>query len=146
MSIVIDGIDLTELQQKMYALQKEQNDLRSKIKQGSSKFISDGIEQGKKLVQELLEAESQEQVDDLARQALKVLSDTKFVSDVSGISYELPYYDRQSDYYPYGHPFSRQIEEDDNETGFMESDDVCALYSLLEDMESDVSDWLTSYC
>jgi hypothetical protein len=143
--IIIDGVNLNEMKAKHDALQKEMQQARNSIRQGASKFIAEKIAEGKKLVEELLDDDFDGNVDDVASRAYDLLSAASFVSEVSGVTYTLPYYDRQSDYHPYGDPYTVQIDEVDNDA-INDNEAVGKLYALLENMESDVSDWLTSYC
>lgn len=144
--IIIDGVNLNDLKVKYDALAAEQAALRNSIRKGASKFISDTLEQGKELVQSLINAEDEEEinVEEVSKKAYDLMSTVKFVSDVAGIAYTIPYYDRQSDYYPDGDSYTSQLE--DCAIGESESESFGKLWGLLEDMESDVSDWNTSYC
>jgi hypothetical protein len=145
--IIIDGVNLNEMKVKHDALQAEMQQARNSIRQGAAKFIAEKIAEGKKIVDELLEEENdKEKVEDLASKAFDLLSAASFVSDVAGVAFDLPYYDRQSDYYPDGTPYSNRF--DDNENGLIEYDNpaISKLWGLLESMESEVQDWNTSYC
>lgn len=146
--IIIDGINLSELKIKYDALAKEQSEMRQSIRQGSSKYISDAIDKAKAFIHNVLEAETEEQVKENSKAAYDLLKNAKFVSDVSGVTYSLPYYDRQGEYYPDGTPFTIEFDDSDNEllTYDKSGEDFQKLWGLLEDMESDVSEWLTSYC
>jgi hypothetical protein len=142
--IIIDGVNLNELKAKHDALQKEMSDACGKIRQGASKFIAENISAARKVLDEMLELDSEEDVDkidNLAQNAHDILSATSFVSDVSGVPFEIPYYDRQAEYYPDSTPYSNQLED----AGF-DTDRTNKLYFLLESMESEVSDWNASYC
>ena len=148
--IIIDGVNLNEMKAKHDALQAEMNSAKSKIRQGASKFIAENIQAGKKIMDEMLEEDrdepfTYEQIDNMAQQAYDLLSSSYFVSQVADIAFDLPYYDRQSGYCPYGETYSSRIDDTDNEL-ITDSETVTKLYSLLENMESDVSDWNTSYC
>lgn len=143
--IIIDGVNLNEMKAKHDALQAEMAEALSKIRQGAAKFIAENIQQGKKLMDEMLEEEDAAKVNEVAKQAYDLLSAASFVSDVAGVSFDLPYYDRQGEYYPCGESYSRQIDDSDN-SAVVDSDEVTKLYGLLENMEWEVSDWNTSYC
>jgi hypothetical protein len=145
--IVIDGVNLNEMKAKHDALQAEMSAARNSIRKGAVKFVADSIAAGKKIVDELLEEEDdKEKVEALANKAFDLLSAVSFVSDVAGVAFDLPYYNRQSDYYPDGTPYSNRF--DDNENGLIEYDNpaISKLWGLLESMESEVQDWNTSYC
>jgi hypothetical protein len=143
--IVIDGVNLNEMKAKHDALQAEMQQARNKVRQGASKFIAEKLDEGKKLVEALLDEDFEGDVEEVATQAYDLLSAVSFVSEVSGVTYRLPYYDRQAEYAPYGDPYSTQFDEAENEA-LNDSEAVGKLWGLLEDMESEVSDWLTSYC
>lgn len=146
--IIIDGINLSEMKVRYDALQAEQAAMRTSIRQGSSKFIAESIQDAKVFLEQIVNAteEDEEKIDleAVSAKALEILKNAKFVSDASGVSYKLPYYDRQSDYSPYGSPYTSQF--DDSIFGYKDSESFQALWGLLEDMESDVAEWLTSYC
>lgn len=143
--IVIDGVNLNDLKKRFDEVNAEMASMRQSIRKGASKFIADNIEGAKKVMDGMLESEDADEVDTLAKHAHELLSTARFVSEVSGVSFDLPYYDRQSEYHPYGEPYSNQIEYSDNNL-LSDSKVVDELYGLLESMESDVSDWNTSYC
>jgi hypothetical protein len=145
--IIIDGVNLNEMKAKHDALQAEMADARSKVRQGAAMFVADNIQQGKKLMDEMLdEEEDQDKVNNLADKAFELLSSASFVSDVAGVPFDLPYYNSQSGYYPNGTPYSNRF--DDNENGLTEYKNLSIrkLWSLVESMESEVQDWNTSYC
>lgn len=147
-NIIIDGIDLSQLKVEYDALAVKQAALRASIVKGSSKFIADNIKEAREVLDEILKTEDSEKLDNLIEVAYNKLQTSKFVSDVSGVGYMFPYYDRQSDYCPDGETYSSQLESSDNdllpERGTNKKFD--ALTSLLDSMESDVSEWNTSYC
>lgn len=146
--IIIDGVNLNELKVQYDALAKQQVEMRKSIQKGASKFIADAIKDAKVLLEQIVSAdeEDEEKIDleTVSAQALELLKNAKFVSDVSGISYDLPYYDRQSDYFPDGELYTSQLEE--SIFGYQDSESFQELWGLLEDMESEVSEWNTSYC
>lgn len=144
--IIINGVNLAELKVKYDALAAEQAAMRKSIQSGASKFIAENIEQAKTHIQAVLDAETAEEVDNNSKLAFDTLKTVKFVSDVSGVSYRLPYYDRQGEYCPYGDTFTTQLDESENELVDFDQGTVSALYGLLETMESEVSEWNTSYC
>lgn len=150
-NIVIDGVDLSELKVKYDALAAEQAVMRQSIRKGSSKFISDNVQETLKLFEQLKEAETKDDAKVIAQQMYDLLSAVEFVSTVSGVSYTIPYYDRQSEYYPVGTPISSLLDVCDNDPiyGYDYEDQdnpLGKLYSLAESMENDVAEWNTSYC
>ena len=145
--IIIDGINLSDLKVKYDALAKEQADMRQSICKGSSKFIADTVKQALDHVQEMKDAEELSVAEDHAAQATGLLKTVKFVSDVSGVSYSIPYYDRQGEYCPEGEPITTFFEDSDYVMyGANASKDLCALYNLAGEMESEVNEWNASYC
>ena len=146
--IIIDGVNLSALKVQYDALAAQQASMRASIRQGSSKFIADAVKQALIHVEEMKEAEELEVAEVAAIKATELLSAVKFVSDVSGVTYDTPYYHRQGDYYPDGDPITHVLDNGDYEllTDNHENPAFEALYSLVEDMESDVCEWNTSYC
>ena len=148
--IIIDGVNLSELKVEYDALAAKQAEVRVSIRQGSSKFLADKTSEVDKLIAELKEVETKEEAENVAKQLIEVLKVVQFVSNVSGVSYSIPYYHRQGDYFPDGTPISYLVEN-----GYIESLDdwdsnsdpiIYQLFSLAEDMESEVCEWNTSYC
>lgn len=145
--IIIDGINLSDLKVKYDALAKEQAEMRSSIVKGSSKFIADTVKQALDHVQSMKDAEELSVAEQHATQAAELLRTVKFVSDVSGVSYSIPYYDRQSEYYPDGEPITTFLDDSDYVMyGADASDALQALYNIAEEMESEVNEWNASYC
>ena len=141
-NIILNGMDLTQLKASLDAYQKEAALVRSKIQKDAAKYIADSMKEAISTMTTMLE--NTEDTIEFHHQSLKateILKNVKFVSDVSGVAYYMPYYDRQGGYNPDGSPFSSQL--DDLE---IDSDLYSELASILEDMESDVSDWNTSTC
>jgi hypothetical protein len=97
-------------------------------------------------MEKLFESEGKEVVEAISKDAYELFSAASFVSDVAGVPFDLPYYDRQGEYYPDGTPFSNRF--DDNENGVIDykNEHIGKLWRLLESMESEVADWNTSYC
>lgn len=146
--IIIDGVNLSDLKVKYDTLAAEQAAMRSSIAKGSSKFIADTVEAAKAAMNKLLEVEDKEEITALANEAYTLLKTVEFVSDVSGVGFTIPYYDRQSEYYPDGEAFSNLFEESDNEVlpNYGQNKTFDNLLGLLENMESTVAEWNTSYC
>ena len=146
--IIIDGVNLSELKLKYDALAAEQAAMRSSIRQGASKFIADAIKDAKVFLEKIVNADEDDEekldLEAVSAQALVLLENAKFVSDVSGVSYMLPYYDRQSEYSPDGTPYTHQF--DDGIFGYKDSPSFSTLWGLLEDMEGEVAEWNASYC
>ena len=146
--IIIDGVNLSELKVKYDALAKEQADMRKSIVKGSSKFIAETVAQALVHIEEMKEAEELEVAEAAAVKATELLKTVQFVSDVSGVSYSIPYYDRQSEYCPDGEPITRILEDGDYEllSDNYENKALSALFSIAEHMESEVNEWNASYC
>lgn len=144
--IIIDGISLNSLKIRQAALDKEKAEIQSSIKQGASKFIAETIVSATASISQLLDAESEAEVVQFSQAAYEYLKNARFVADVSGVGYTIPYYDRQSEYSPEGKRFSCQIDESDNEFMFNAGKEFSDLLGLLEDMESEVADWNQSFC
>jgi hypothetical protein len=146
--IIIDGVDLSELKIKYDKLAKEQAEMRQSIRQGSSKFIADNMKQALAHVEEMKEAEELEVAEAAAVKATTLLKTVKFVSDVSGVSYYMPYYNSQAEYNPDGETITDILEDGDYEllSDNYKNEALSELYSIAEDMQSDVAEWNTSYC
>ena len=146
--IIIDGVNLSEMKVRYDALAQEQAQMRSSIRQGASKFIADAIKDAKVFLDQIANADEDDEekidLEAVSAQALALLKNAKFVSDVSGAGYDLPYYDRQGDYCPDGDPYTSQF--DDSIFSYDDSESFSKLGGLLEDMESEVSEWNASYC
>lgn len=145
-NLVINGVNLTELKAKFDAFEQEKAGVRELIREGSSEYISVAINTAKGHIQSVLDAESTEDAEKFSILATESLANAKFVSEISGIEYSLPYYNSQADYSPDGDTYSSQLESGDNDFIDFENPHINGLYSLLENMESDVSEWNTSYC
>lgn len=144
--LVINGVNLADLKARFDAFEHEKAEVRKVIQKGAAEYISVAIDTAKGHLQSVLEAESTDDAEKFSILATEFLQNAKFVSNVSGIEYSLPYYDNQSDYYPDGDTYSNQLESGDNDFIDFKNPHINGLYSLLETMESDVSEWNTSYC
>lgn len=140
--ILINGISINAL--------KEQ---RKAIQQGASKIISDSIEQGTEVVKELMKAESPEQAEELAAKALELFETAEVVSGVSGVTFEIPYYEEYGSEFEGVMSYALQQEdmaEDDYnvnlEYRYDDGSKLAKLVSLLESMESDSEGWHSSRC
>lgn len=147
--IIIDGVNLTDLKVEYDALAAKQSDMRKSIRQGSSAFIADQLKQVGALITEMKEAEDLATAEVAAEKATTILKNIQFVSNVSGVSYMLDYYNYHHDYVE-GEPITSILEDGDydvlcSDEG-SESKILSALYSIAESMESDVREWNTSYC
>lgn len=146
--IIIDGVNLSEMKVRYDALAVEQAQMRAFIRQGASKFIADAIKDAKVFLEQIVSADEDDEekidLENVSAQALALLKNAKFVSDVSGVGYDLPYYNRQGEYCPDGDPYTNQF--DDSIFGYKDSESFSTLWGLLEDMESEVAEWNASYC
>lgn len=135
--IIIGGVSIHTLKAQRDAMRKD-----------AVKFVSDNIDGAKALIEELLEltVEEYDKVDSLASQANELLEAAKLVSDVTGVTYFLPYSEEWGDN---GDVFTRRLEEADEGALSKDWDEypqLVSLFSTLENMESESSDWHTSRC
>jgi hypothetical protein len=146
--IIIDGVNLSEMKVRYDALAQEQAQMRSSIRQGASKFIAEAIKDAKVFLDQIVNADEDDEekidLEIVSSQALALLKNAKFVSDISGVGYDLPYYDRQGEYCPDGELYTSQLEE--SIFGHKDSKSFEELWGLLEDMESEVAEWNMSFC
>jgi hypothetical protein len=135
--IILNGISINELKRTKAALQKD-----------ATKFISDAITQVQQIVKErLVTADNYGEAEAAAQEALTLLENAKVVSDASGVSFFLPYYEE------YGGSddediLSSLIENADEDIigSYYGGGTLSALYNLLESMESESRDWHSSTC
>lgn len=141
--IVINGVSIEELKKQ-----------RAAIQQGASQIISDSIDAATKIVGEIMKAESKEQANALAKEALEHLETAEVVSGVSGVTYCLPYTEEYGGY-DSDEVLSCILSQDDAdeeevnenvEFSWREKNDLYALYSKLESMQSASRDWHSSRC
>jgi methyl-accepting chemotaxis protein len=142
-NIIIAGRTLEELKQ----IQKE-------VRKDANKYIAQFIEAGESAVKEILElvevdderdeeAEGVEDVSEkvtaLAAVAEKNLAQAKLISDISGVSYYLPFSEEWSNdgYYC-------QLEQ--RYEGLPDNKAVDALFSIIDSMESESRNWHSSRC
>lgn len=146
-AIVIDGVVLTDLKVRYEALAQEQAEMRGSIRKGSSKYLSDKTDEVEVLIKQLKDVKTEDEAVVIAEQIIPILKDISFVSDVSGVAYTIPYYNRQQEYYPNGDSLSHILEDGDNDvlTG-SDNEILTKLYNIAESMESEVCEWNTSYC
>lgn len=141
--IIINGISVNTLKAQKAA-----------IRQGATQVVSDSIEKGKAVVEKLLVAESKEEADTLAAEALSLFETAEVVSGVSGVTFLLPYCEEYGQY-DYEDVLSNRISQEDLEEeyqnpnlDFKYSDGsvLYKLYTLLVNMESDSLGWNSSRC
>ena len=137
--IVLGGIKLSELANMKAAMLKD-----------SVKFVADGIEKATLNLNKILaigNGDSEEFYDMesaksfisiLAEETNELLKNVSLVSDVTGVTYYLPYYEEYGD----DIPFSDQL-DDLYEFG---SSSASALHATLETMESNSKHWHSSTC
>lgn len=138
--IIIAGRTLDELKQ-----------IQQEVRKDANKFIAQFIEAGESAVKEILSLveedaeevsdEIKDKVTELSVVAEKHLAQAKLISDISGVSYYLPYRE-----HGYGESYYNDLEN--RYDGLPDNDAVSALFSILEDMESESRDWHSSskYC
>jgi len=139
--IVFGGLFILHLEQLA--------NMKAAMLKDSVKFVSDGIEKATLNLIKILEIAEDYKSDDhspalltinnLAEKTNELLKNVSLVSDITGVTYYLPYYEEYSD----ESPFSGRL-EDLCEGPFTKS--VRALYATLETMEGNSKDWHSSTC
>lgn len=131
--IVINGISVNELREKRVA-----------IREGASKIISENVELAQILTQKIVAVETKEELDNLATEAYEALHTASILSDISGVSFFLPY----SEEYGYDNEkvCSNILDNSDNQVLKANYSAVRPLCNLLYDMESQSRDWHASTC
>lgn len=141
--IVINGVSVNTLKAQKTA-----------IREGAAKIISDSISKGTAVVEKLLSAESKEEADTLAAEALSLFETAEVVAGVSGVTFMLPYYEEYGRY-DYNDCLSNKIaqedfeEEDINpalEFQYNDGSVIGKLVSLLSVMEDSACAWNSSTC
>lgn len=133
--IIINGVSINDLKEK-----------RKQIQPGSAELISNNIDKVKQLVSQIIEAESWEQVEELSKQAYELLDTAKIVSDISGVAFDLPYYEEYGRY-DYNETLSGMLEDGDNENvDVYDGGYLGELFDLLGGMEIQCRDWYSSRC
>lgn len=136
--LILGGINITELRKQQQVLRKE-----------GSVYIAEGIRDATALIESILGADEEstkEEIDEAAEKATEILKNIRIVSGVTGVEYFLPHATSYGDYYD-EKPFTIALESADLEfSPYSATDALGRLYSVLEDMESTVRDWNTSYC
>jgi hypothetical protein len=89
--IVIDGVNLTELKTKYDALAAEQSVLWNSIRKGASKFMANSVEEVLKAVDDMASSATTEEAEKHAEKAYELLSEVQFVSEISGIPFDIGY-------------------------------------------------------
>lgn len=139
--IILGGVKLSDIRAAQQAMKKD-----------AMAFVSENVKLGRELFEQLmaLSEDAADQVDALAEEALKKFSDAKLVSDVTGISYYLPF-SEGGDWYDEA-PYSYRLEYagEDGDDGAAVSGDwttsVSKLFDLLGNMEVKSRDWHSSRC
>lgn len=130
--IVINGINVQELQKQ-----------RDAIREGAVTLISDNLDLANELTHKLIKSENKEEIETLLKEAYEVLSMTNLVSDVSGVSFYLPY---SQDYCDDDEVvFSSELSRN-GVLNKMWDNGVQQLYSLYRKMEDKSHGWHASYC
>lgn len=136
-SIVIGGVDIATLKAQKVAMQQEAN-----------AFVSNAIAEGSALVEKMLKAESEEEANRLAEQALEVFENASLVAGTCGVCFILPYYEEYGQYES-EEVMSNQIEDSENEhvqKVWDTSNTLSRLSNVLYSMESDARGWHSSTC
>lgn len=140
--IVINGVSINGLKAQKAAIQ-----------QGAAKIISDSIDAGSAIVEKLLKAESKGEADTLAAEALHHFEVAEVVAGVSGVTFEIPYYEEYGRY-DYNECLSSRIAQEDDDVepnkfldfSYGDGSKLQKLCSLLNNMESDSRGWNSSVC
>lgn len=131
--IIINGINLSDLQEQ-----------KKSIRQGASSLISNHVAKAKNYCRQILESEDAEEIKQLAEDAYESLDTANYISDVSEVTFNLPFHE---DYEQNTEAFSYMLENSENQ---VLKDNwkgaVGNLYSLLEDMEYKSHGWHSSSC
>lgn len=138
--VIVNGVSMLGLKKQKEALQK-----------GASAFIATAVKEALEMFNTLeqMSADEVEEAKVLAVQIKDKLEQAQLVSGASGVTYDLPYHEE------WGYdekPLSARIDEaaDDFEDGahaaLNDSEEISALYGLLEDMEYDSKQWNSSSC
>lgn len=131
--IVINGVSVNELQKQ-----------RAAIREGASKMISENIELAKILTNKIVEAEDKDQIENLAKDAYEALHTANQLSDISGVSFYLPYYEEYGD--ENDQVCSTLLENSENTVLTENWSAVSQLCNLFNNMESQSRDWHASTC
>jgi hypothetical protein len=134
--IILGGVDIDQIQAQRSAMRKD-----------AVKFISDGIEEATKQFNELmmLGAGSEAEAEALADHINSLLKDVAVVSDVSGVSYQLPYSGEDYD----ERPLSYRLEDPRDEGAAVDaymSRTMVRLLDTLQEMEAQCRAWYSSNC
>lgn len=135
--IIINGINLNDLQKQKIAILQE-----------ASVVIAENIDLAKSLTKQLVEHTDKVEMRQIAAKALHALEKASFISDVSGVQFDLPYTSSYSGYYDKD-TLSAMLENSKNEVLnelFAQSEEVRALLSLVEEMEYQSKYWDSSIC
>lgn len=134
--IVINGISINTLIEQRKALQ-----------QGANEFVSNNIEQVKKLVKQIVEAESADEAEKLSKEAFELLEAAHTVAGAAGIQFFLPYHEEYGSYDEDEILSSILYENNEHlDMSYKSKSYARQLYSLLGSMESDSRDWHSSNC
>lgn len=130
--IILGGVSLTELKA-----------IKAKVTPEAAKFVSKAVDEAKELVNQALQAESQEDVDRLCAEAADKFEAADMVSGITGVSFHIPYYE------DWGYdetPLTGQLEDAGDFFDVYGNGPVARLFGLLEDMQSKSRDWHSSRC
>lgn len=130
--IILNGINVKDLQKQRDAIREE-----------ATKFISDNLDLANELTHKLIKSENKEEIEALLEETYEVLYNTNLVSDVSGVSFYLPY---SRDYcYDDEVVFSSELSGSKVLREFWDNG-VQPLYALYRRMEDKSHGWHASYC
>lgn len=135
--IIINGISLNELQKQI-----------NSIRQESVQLIADNLALAQDLTREIVESTNKEDIESLATKAYAALRKANFVSNVSGVEYDMPYNSSYNGYHDED-TLSAMLENSENEvlrSLMKENQDLRDLIDLAYSMEYQTQAWNASFC
>lgn len=138
--IVIGGVSIAALKAQKQALAKEAN-----------MFVKDAVKAGTVAFDLMMNAESQEEANTHAHEALEQFENAALVSGTAGVTFMIPYYEEYGSYES-NEVMSHMLENNEDGNEFIEwsySDNgnvFKKLYDVLSDMEFDAKGWHSSTC
>lgn len=125
--IILNGINIDKAYDELY-------NVRAKIRQEASKYMSDNIDLAQSLTKQLSELKDVELINKVAIEAYNALINVKKVSEVSGVEYYLPYSSHNSLLSSY------------NNKSLVGVKIINELSDLFDEFETQTSRWNASYC
>lgn len=135
--IIINGVNLNELKKQI-----------NSIRQESMALIAENIQTAQELTKEIVESTSKEEIEQLASTAYAALRKASFVSNVSGVEYNMPYNSSYNGEYD-DDTLSAMLDNTENDilrTTIKENEDLRNLLDLAYSMEYQTQAWNASFC